>query len=168
MAQSHPRYIDMVVKAIKAENKAKGSSRRAIANYVIKNFSVSKNIKSVTVQVNKAIVEGIEQEVLVHNTASTQDSGLFRVNTEPLKKLEATGVSSSKKLTVPAEETTIPEMRPESLKFKEDRNCEDEQKLIFHIYLPFSQLVFLIFSFLAISFLIFYFVFPLTLVRSYQ
>ncbi|KAI6203367.1 Histone H1 [Aphelenchoides besseyi] len=167
MAQAHPKYIDMVVKAINAENKAKGSSRRAITKYVMENFPVPNNVKLVSTQVNKAIVAGIEHEVLVHNTEA-QDSGLFRVNTERRKKPEATEVSLFKKPTVTEKKSTITEKQPESLKPKEDRNFEDDQNLTFHIVLPFSQLVFFILIFLFVSFLTFYFVFPLNLVRSYQ
>lgn len=72
---THPKYIDMVVTAIKTLGERSGSSRQAISKYIVENYKVGDSVKS---QLKMCLKRGVASGVLVHAKGQGA-SGSFKV-----------------------------------------------------------------------------------------
>jgi len=61
---THPKYIEMITKAVSALKERGGSSRQAILKYIMKNFNVGKNEKMVNSRLKLALKAGVKKELL--------------------------------------------------------------------------------------------------------
>ena len=91
---AHPKYIDMVVAAIKAQGEKSGSSRQAINKYIVKEFKLTEN-KHHLAMLKQALKRGSAGKgPIVHNKGKGA-AGSFKLNTAlPAAKQKA---KSSKK-----------------------------------------------------------------------
>lgn len=71
----HPKYIDMVVAAIKSLKERNGSSRQAIAKYIVANYKVG---DGASVHIKLALKRGVTNGVLTQ-PKGTGASGSFKV-----------------------------------------------------------------------------------------
>ena len=75
---AHPKYSEMVCTAVNALKERGGSSRQAILKYIVKNFNVSKDEKSVNVHLKMALRAGVKNNSL-KQSKGTGASGSFKV-----------------------------------------------------------------------------------------
>ncbi|KAI6208486.1 Histone H1-delta [Aphelenchoides besseyi] len=106
MSQTQPNYLDMVVEAVVSLNKYKGSSRQAIVKYMMKNFSLSDNSKTVNGQVSKVILAALDDKILIQ-MSGTGAKGSYEVNAEYRKRLTAKGLLSKKASTPKTRSVTL-------------------------------------------------------------
>ena len=59
---AHPKYSEMVAKAIAALKERGGSSRQAILKYIMANFNVGKDAKPVNVHLKLALRAGVKNK----------------------------------------------------------------------------------------------------------
>lgn len=95
-ASNHPKYIDMVVEAIKALKERSGSSRIAILKYIIANFDVRDNCNP---HVKLALKRGVITGTLLQ-PKGVGASGSFKLNKKVDEKKPKTTVAATKKKTV--------------------------------------------------------------------
>ena len=75
---AHPKYSEMVAQAVGSLKKRGGSSRAAILKYIVKNFNVGKDEKSVNSHLKMALRAGVKNGSL-KQTKGTGASGSFRL-----------------------------------------------------------------------------------------
>ncbi|XP_064455969.1 histone H1-delta-like [Ornithodoros turicata] len=75
---NHPKYTDMVKKAVAALKERGGSSRQAIHKYIMANFDVGKDSKVVNTHLKLALKRAVESGLLKH-AKGTGASGSFRL-----------------------------------------------------------------------------------------
>ena len=68
----------MVAKAIAAQKERRGSSRQAILKYIMPNFSVGNDAKSVNVRLKLALRAGVKNKSL-KQSKGTGASGSFKI-----------------------------------------------------------------------------------------
>jgi histone H1/5 len=87
---AHPKYSEMVGKAIAALKERGGSSRQAILKYVMANFNVGKDAKTVNVHLKLSLRAGVKDKGL-KQSKGTGASGSFKIGevVKPKKKLAA-------------------------------------------------------------------------------
>jgi histone H1/5 len=61
---AHPKYSEMVGKAIAALKERGGFSRQAILKYIMANFNVGKNAKTVNVHLKLSLRAGVKNKSL--------------------------------------------------------------------------------------------------------
>nr|ACO10257.1 Histone H1-delta [Caligus rogercresseyi] len=96
---AHPKYLDMVVGAIRGLKDTKGSSKHAIVKYIMSNYKVGDNDKHINTRVKLALKSGATEGVL-KQVKGTGASGSFRV-TDKSKKEPTKKASPKKKPTSP-------------------------------------------------------------------
>ena len=74
----HPKYSEMVGKAISALKERGGSSRQAILKYIMANFNVGKDAKPVNARLKLALRSGVKNKNL-KQAKGTGASGSFRI-----------------------------------------------------------------------------------------
>lgn len=57
---AHPKYIEMIAKAVDSLKERGGSSRQAILKYIVKNFTVSANEATVNSHLKMALRAGVK------------------------------------------------------------------------------------------------------------
>ena len=72
---AHPKYSEMVGKAIAALKERGGSSRQAILKYIMANFNVGKDTKTVNVHLKLSLRAGVKNKSL----KQSKGTGCFRV-----------------------------------------------------------------------------------------
>ena len=84
---AHPKYSEMVCKAIAALNERGGSSRQAILKYFMANFNVGKDAKTVNVHLKLSLRAGFKNKSL-KQSKGTGASGSFKIGevVKPKKK----------------------------------------------------------------------------------
>ena len=84
---AHPKYSDMVGKAIAALKERGGSSRQAILKYIMANFNVGKDAKTVNVHLKLSLRAGVKNKSL-KQSKGTGASGSFKIGevVKPKKK----------------------------------------------------------------------------------
>ena len=84
---AHPKYSEMVGKAIAALNERGGSSRQAILKYFMANFNVGKDAKTVNVHLKLSLRAGVKNKSL-KQSKGTGASGSFKIGevVKPKKK----------------------------------------------------------------------------------
>ena len=83
---SHPKYSEMISKAITALKERGGSSRQAILKYIMANFNVGKDAKIVNSHLKLALRAGVKNKSL-KQSKGTGASGSFRIGeSKPAKK----------------------------------------------------------------------------------
>ncbi|CAC5402695.1 H1_5 [Mytilus coruscus] len=75
---AHPKYSEMIGKAIAALKERGGSSRQAILKYIMANFNVGKDAKSVNAHLKLALRAGVKNNSL-KQSKGTGASGSFRI-----------------------------------------------------------------------------------------
>ena len=92
VAPTHPKYINMVVVAIKDLKERKGSSRAAILKHIIANNKVGTDVNKINPRVKVALRNGVKTGAL-KQTKGTGASGSFKVGEnkeeKPKKKAPA-------------------------------------------------------------------------------
>lgn len=98
VAPAHPKYSEMVAQAIGSLKERGGSSRQAILNYILKNFSVGSNGVAVNSRVKLALKAGVTKNAL-KQVKGTGASGSFRLGEKPkvAKKPKAAKKPAAKK-----------------------------------------------------------------------
>lgn len=79
---AHPKYIDMVVSAIKALAEKNGSSRQAINKYIVKEYKLTENNHHLAM-LKQALIRGSSDKAkgpLAHNKGKGA-AGSFKLNT---------------------------------------------------------------------------------------
>lgn len=79
---THPKYSEMVIKAITALKERGGSSRQAILKHVMANFNVGNDATPVNARVKTALKRGVAAGAL-KQTKGTGASGSFRLGEKP-------------------------------------------------------------------------------------
>ncbi|XP_048762936.1 histone H1-delta-like [Ostrea edulis] len=93
----HPKYIDMVLDAIKNLKEKKGSSRQAILKYVMSKFKVGNDPTKVNSRVKVALKNGVKSKAL-KQSKGVGAQGRFSVGEKPTaKKPKATKPKAAKK-----------------------------------------------------------------------
>ena len=84
---AHPKYSEMVGKAIAALKERGGSSRQAILKYIMANFNVGKDAKTVNVHLKLSLRAGVKNKRL-KQSKGTDASGSFKIGevVKPKKK----------------------------------------------------------------------------------
>ena len=84
---AHPKYSEMVGKAIAALKERGGSSRQAILKYIMANFNVGKDAKTVNIHLKLSLRAGVKNKSL-KQSKGTGDSGSFKIGevVKPKKK----------------------------------------------------------------------------------
>ena len=84
---AHPKYSEMVGKAIAALKERGGSSRQAILKYIMANFNVGKDAKTVNVHLKLSLRAGVKNKSL-KQSKGTGTSGSFKIGevVKPKKK----------------------------------------------------------------------------------
>ena len=84
---AHPKYSEMVGKAIAALKERGGSSRQAILKYIMANFNVGKDAKTVNVHLKLSLRAGVKNKSL-KQSKGTGASGSFKIGevVKPQKK----------------------------------------------------------------------------------
>ena len=84
---AHPKYSEMVGKAIAALKERGGSSRQAILGYIMANFNVGKDAKTVNVHLKLSLRAGVKNKSL-KQSKGTDASGSFKIGevVKPKKK----------------------------------------------------------------------------------
>ena len=84
---AHPKYSEMVGKAIAALKERGGSSRQAILKYIMANFNVGKDAKTVNVHLKLSLRVGVKNKSL-KQSKGTGASGTFKIGeaVKPKKK----------------------------------------------------------------------------------
>ena len=84
---AHPKYSEMVGKAIAALKERGGSSRQAILKYIMANFNVGKDAKTVNVHLKLSLRSGVKNKSL-KQSKGTGASGSFKIGevVKPKKK----------------------------------------------------------------------------------
>ncbi|CAB5499871.1 hypothetical protein AZO1586I_565 [Bathymodiolus thermophilus thioautotrophic gill symbiont] len=84
---AHPKYSEMVGKAIAALKERGGSSRQAILKYIMANFNVRKDAKTVNVHRKLSLRAGVKNKSL-KRSKGTGASGSFKIGevVKPKKK----------------------------------------------------------------------------------
>ena len=87
---AHPKYSEMVGKAIAALKERGGSSRQAILKYIMANFNVGKDAKTVNVHLKLSLRAGVKNKSL-KQSKGTGASGSFKIGevVKPKKKSAA-------------------------------------------------------------------------------
>ena len=75
---AHPKYSEMFGKAIAALKERGGSSRQAILKYIMANFNVGKDAKTVNVHLKLSLRAGVKNKTL-KQTKGTGASGSFKI-----------------------------------------------------------------------------------------
>ena len=75
---AHPKYSEMVGKAIAALKERGGSSRQAILKYIMANFNVGKDAKTVNVHLKLSLRAGVKNKSL-KQSKGTGASGSFKI-----------------------------------------------------------------------------------------
>lgn len=119
-AASHPKYIDMVLSAIKALAEKSGSSRQAINKYVVKEYKLTENNHH-NAMLKQALQRGSGPNgPLVHNKG-TGAAGSFKIKpaptkpAKPAKKKPPAKTNAPKKAAKPAKPVATsaePELKP--------------------------------------------------------
>ena len=84
---THPKYSEMVDKALSEIKERGGSSRQAILKYIMANFKVNDDDKKVNTHLKLALRAGVKNGSLVQPKGSGA-SGSFKLNVEAKKKVE--------------------------------------------------------------------------------
>lgn len=96
----HPKYLEMIVKAIETLKDRRGSSRQAIVKYVKHNFKVGDNSDShVKAALRKAVSNG-----LINQVKGTGASGSFKLISKKVTKNKTEPTAKK----VPAKKSTTP------------------------------------------------------------
>ena len=97
----HPKYSEMVQQAVSVLKERGGSSRQAILKYIVKNFTVGKDEKTVNTHIKIALRSGVKNGGL-KQSKGTGAAGSFRLGDaakkadKPKKKLAAKKVADKK------------------------------------------------------------------------
>ena len=78
----HPKYVEMVAKAVTALKERGGSSRQAILKYILANFNVGTDAKVVNTHLKIALRNGVKNKSL-KQSKGTGASGSFKVGEVP-------------------------------------------------------------------------------------
>ena len=84
---AHPKYSEMVAKALSELKERGGSSRQAILKYIMDNFKVNDDDKKVNTHLKLALRAGVKNGSLMQPKGSGA-SGSFKLNAEAKKKAE--------------------------------------------------------------------------------
>ena len=85
---AHPKYSEMVGKTIAALKERGGSSRQAILKYIMANFNVGKDAKTVNVHLKLSLRAGVKNKSL-KQSKGTGASGSFKIGVVKPKKKPA-------------------------------------------------------------------------------
>ena len=91
----HPKYSEMVGKAISALKERGGSSRQAILKYIMANFNVGKDAKPVNARLKLALRAGVKNKNL-KQAKGTGASGSFRIGEVKAAKKPAKAKKAAK------------------------------------------------------------------------
>ena len=92
---AHPTYSEMVGKAISALKERGGSSRQAILKYIMANFNVGKDAKSVNAHLKLSLRAGVKNKSL-KQSKGTGASGSFRIGEVKAAKKPAKAKKAAK------------------------------------------------------------------------
>ena len=106
----HPKYSEMVTKAIGALKERGGSSRQAILKYILANFNVGNDSKTVNTHLKLSLKSGVKNKSL-KQSKGTGASGSFKIGevpkpakkkpAKPAKKAVKPKAAKPKKATTP-------------------------------------------------------------------
>ena len=109
---AHPKYVEMVIKAITALKERGGSSRQAILKYILANFNVGSDAKVVNTHLKMALKSGVKSKTLKQAKGSGA-SGSFKVGElpkpakkKPAKKAVKPKAAKPKEAKTPKKKTT--------------------------------------------------------------
>ncbi|XP_063419368.1 histone H1-delta-like [Mytilus trossulus] len=114
---AHPKYSEMIGKAIAALKERGGSSRQAILKYIMANFNVGKDAKSVNAHLKLALRAGVKNNSL-KQSKGTGASGSFRIGeAKVVKKKPAKAKKAAKpKAAKPKKAKTTPKKKKPAAK----------------------------------------------------
>ncbi|XP_061162284.1 histone H1-like [Saccostrea echinata] len=94
---AHPKYIDMISAAVAALKERGGSSRQAILKYIMANYKVGNDVKSINTHLKMALKSGVKKGAL-KQAKGTGASGSFKLGDKPKteKKPKAKKVAKPK------------------------------------------------------------------------
>ena len=119
---THPKYSEMVGKALSELKERRGSSRQAILKYIMDNFKVNDDDKKVNTHLKLALRAGVKNGSLMQPKGSGA-SGSFKLNAEA-KKAEK---KPKKKAATPKKATT-PKKPAAKKKATEKKTVEKKAK----------------------------------------
>ncbi|ESO85337.1 hypothetical protein LOTGIDRAFT_207166 [Lottia gigantea] len=93
---SHPKYSDMIRAAVTALKERGGSSRQAILKYILANYNVGKDSKTVNNHLKLALRAGVKNGKL-KQSKGTGASGSFRLGESKAEKKPKTKKVAAKK-----------------------------------------------------------------------
>ncbi|KAJ7372677.1 Histone H1.0 [Desmophyllum pertusum] len=106
---SHPKYIDMIVNAVKALADKSGSSRQAINKYIVKEYSLTENNHH-NAMLKQALKRGSDASgPLVHNKGKGA-AGSFKIKPAPTKPAKPAAKKAPAKK--PRRRKPLPRKRP--------------------------------------------------------
>eukprot|EP01083_Nonionella_stella_P081146 223395_1 len=97
---SHPTYSAMIKSAITTLKEKGGSSKAAILKYILSNYKVGDNIKTVNAHLRMAINRGVKSGAL-KQVKGHGASGSFRLGDKPAKVTKVKKTSPKKKTAAP-------------------------------------------------------------------
>ena len=113
---THPKYIDMIVSAIKALGDKSGSSRQAINKYIVKEYKLTENNHH-GAMLKQALKRGSGPNgPLVHNKGKGA-AGSFKVKPAPAKPAKTVAKKHRRRKARPRKD--LPRRRPLLLKEKQ-------------------------------------------------
>ncbi|KAJ8302295.1 hypothetical protein KUTeg_021282 [Tegillarca granosa] len=137
---SHPKYSEMIAKAIAAKKDRNGTSRKAILVYILANFKVDpKNANS---HLKLALRAGLKKGTLV---SPKNHTGSFKLGEKPkaakkpkAKKPKAAKKPAAKKPKKPASHPKYSEMIAKAIAAKKDRNGTSRKAILVYILANFK------------------------------
>ena len=91
----HPKYSEMIQKALTSLKERGGSSRQAVLKYIVKNFNVGNDEHVVNQHLKMALRAGIKNESLKQSKGSGA-SGSFRLGAEAKKEKKPKAATAKK------------------------------------------------------------------------
>ena len=85
---THPKYSEMIAKAVGALKERGGSSRAAILKYIIKNYNVGSNTTVLNSHLKMALRAGVKSKSLKQVKGMIRDNNRCIVEKRPLKVLK--------------------------------------------------------------------------------
>merc|ERR1711893_563768 len=124
---NHPKYSDMIKKAITELKERGGSSRQAILKYILKNFNVGSDERTVNNHLKLALRAGVKNSSL-KQSKGTGASGSFRLG----EKAKAAKKPAAKKAKKPAakkpKKAKTPKKKPAAKKAKTPKKAAKPKK----------------------------------------
>ena len=128
----HPKYSEMVTKAIGALKERGGSSRQAILKYILANFNVGNDSKTVNTHLKLALKSGVKNKSL-KQSKGTGASGSFKIGEVPKpvkKKVAKPAKKAVKPKAAKPKKATTPKKKAVTKKTATTKKSSTEKKAV--------------------------------------